>query len=63
MLARRLIAFAACVALALFCPGCALAPDRWTLTARDQEEARTGRWRVVEVDAQLSGPIPTFAHD
>ncbi len=58
MLTRRLATAACIAALALFCPACAVAPDRWSVTLRDQEEAKNNRWRASEVDVQLSGPIP-----
>ena len=63
MLARRLFALLCSAALALFCPGCAGAPDRWTVTARTNRQPHTSRWETNEVDVQISGPIPTFRHD
>ena len=63
MLARRTFRLFLLATLALFCPGCACAPDRWTLTEKTTENARTGRWRNTEIDLSLSGPIPPLFHE
>ena len=63
MLARRCFLFLLVLALALFSPACACAPDRWTLAVKRDWDARTGRPTQNEVSVSISGPIPTFRHE